>query len=99
MASLMSDVAAIGDFDDEDDSVNNGIHFSPPIFLFITIYLPSSSQILFLVVDSMQQSLHEVLDLTAQMDKLTQSLSGSEFVSTPISSKSLLHISIRSDLM
>lgn len=35
----------------------------------------------------MHQSLHEVLDLTAQMDKLTQSLSGSEFVSTPLSSK------------
>lgn len=32
MASLMSDVAAIGDFDDEDDSVNNGIHFFPPNF-------------------------------------------------------------------
>lgn len=62
MASLMSDVAAIGDFDDEDDSVNN---------------------------DSMHQSLHEVLDLTAQMDKLTQSLSGSEFAGTPISVSSL----------
>lgn len=24
MASLMSDVAAVGDFDDEDDSINNG---------------------------------------------------------------------------
>ncbi|KAK3922498.1 EH domain-binding protein 1 [Frankliniella fusca] len=62
MASLMSDVAAVGDFDDEDDSINN---------------------------DSMQQSLHEVLDLTAQMDKLTQSLSGSEFASTPLSISSL----------
>ncbi|XP_026276335.1 EH domain-binding protein 1 isoform X1 [Frankliniella occidentalis] len=62
MASLMSDVAAVGDFDDEDDSINN---------------------------DSMQQSMHEVLDLTAQMDKLTQSLSGSEFASTPLSISSL----------
>lgn len=62
MASLMSDVAAVGDFDDEDDSINN---------------------------DSMHQSLHEVLDLTAQMDKLTQSLSGSGFASTPISVSSL----------
>ena len=36
----------------------------------------------------MKDSLHEVLDLTNQIDMMTNSLSGSEFASTPISGNS-----------
>lgn len=44
---------------------------------------------MFVVVDgSLKQSLHEVSDLTNQLDMLTNSLSGSEFASTPMSGKS-----------
>lgn len=43
----------------------------------------------------MHQSLHEVLDLTAQMDKLTQSLSGSGFAGTPISGSFLLFLNMK----
>uniref|UniRef100_A0A0P4VWA2 Putative ca2+-binding actin-bundling protein n=2 Tax=Rhodnius TaxID=13248 RepID=A0A0P4VWA2_9HEMI len=66
MASLMStnnnsDIATMGDFDEEEDS----IEMSQP------------------------QSLSEVLDLTQQLEMMTNSLSGSEFASTPISVASL----------
>lgn len=36
---------------------------------------------------SMKNSLHEVLDLTQKIDHMTNSLSGSDFASTPISGK------------
>lgn len=36
---------------------------------------------------SMKNSLHEVLDLTQKIDRMTNSLSGSDFASTPISGK------------
>lgn len=87
MASLMSDVAAITDFDDDDDSINNGMK----LFRFTPMLIVYSSYFFIVLIcsidSSMHQSLHEVLNLTAQMDKLTQSLSGSEFASTPMSSK------------
>ncbi|KAK9510324.1 hypothetical protein O3M35_005130 [Rhynocoris fuscipes] len=62
MASLMStnnnsDIATLGDFDEEDDSTEM----------------------------SQPHSLSEVLDLTHQLEMMTNSLSGSEFASTPIS--------------
>lgn len=66
LASLMStnnnsDIASLGDFDEEEDT--NEV--------------------------SQQQSLSEVLDLTHQLEMMTNSLSGSEFASTPVSIASL----------
>uniref|UniRef100_A0A224XAX8 Putative ca2+-binding actin-bundling protein n=1 Tax=Panstrongylus lignarius TaxID=156445 RepID=A0A224XAX8_9HEMI len=66
MASLMStnnnsDIATMGDFDEEEDSTEM----------------------------SQPHSLSEVLDLTQQLEMMTNSLSGSEFASTPISVASL----------
>ncbi|BET01506.1 Protein of unknown function (DUF3585) [Nesidiocoris tenuis] len=66
MASLMStnnnsDIAVLGDFDEEEDVTEM----------------------------SQPQSLSEMLDLTHQLEMMTNSLSGSEFASTPISMSSL----------
>ncbi|XP_014259920.1 EH domain-binding protein 1-like isoform X2 [Cimex lectularius] len=66
MASLMStnnnsDIATLGDFDEEDDLTEMSQH----------------------------HSISEMLDLTNQLEMMTNSLSGSEFASTPISVASL----------
>ncbi|XP_014292268.1 EH domain-binding protein 1 isoform X2 [Halyomorpha halys] len=66
LASLMStnnnsDIAVLGDFDEEEDA--NEV--------------------------SQQQSLSEVHDITNQLEMMTNSLSGSEFASTPVSVASL----------
>lgn len=95
MASLMSttnnnDIATLEDFDEDEEKDSESFELSNSLFEGIKMFLIFP---FLLAVDDSKDSIAEVAGITSQLEMLTNSLSGSDFTSTPISGTCLIFVS------